>query len=111
VRLEREAPRPRIVVRNLANGEEHTIDFPEEAYSLGADGGYEFVTDRLRFYYSSMTTPNEVWDYDLKKRERTLRKRQEIPSGHDPAAYVKRRLQAQAPDGDTHPMSLLHTPD
>ena len=34
---------------------------------------------------------NEVWDYDLRTRERSLRKRQEVPSGHDPAAYVTRR--------------------
>src|SRR3954470_2217379 len=111
VRLEREDSLPRIVVRNLASSEEHVIDFPEEAYSLGADGGYEFVSDRLRFYYSSMTTPNEVWDYDLKTRARTLRKRQEIPSGHDPAAYVTRRLQARAPDGETIPISILHRAD
>ena len=111
VRLEREDSLPRIVVRNLATGEEHAIAFPEEAYSLGAEGGYEFVTDRLRFHYSSMTTPNEVWDYDLKSRSRTLRKRQEVPSGHDPAAYVTRRLQAKAPDGELVPISILHRSD
>jgi oligopeptidase B len=109
--LEREDSMPRIVVRQIASGEEHAIEFPEEAYSLGADGGYEFVTDRLRFYYSSMTTPNEVWDYDLKMRARTLRKRQEVPSGHDPAAYVTRRLQACAPDGEMVPISILHRRD
>lgn len=111
VRLERENSLPRIVVRRIASGEEHAIAFAEEAYSLGAEGGYEFVTDRLRFHYSSMTTPNEVWDYDLKTRARTLRKRQEVPSGHDPAAYVTRRLQAKAPDGETVPISILHRHD
>ena len=97
IRLEREDSLPRIVVRRLDSGEEHTIAFPEEAYSLGAEAGYEFATDRLRFHYSSMTTPNETWDYDLKTRARTLRKRQEVPSGHDPSAYVTRRLFAQGP--------------
>ena len=111
IRLERENSLPRIVVRRIASGEEHTIAFAEEAYSLGAEGGYEFVTDRLRFHYSSMTTPNEVWDYDLKTRARTLRKRQEVPSGHDPADYVTRRLQAKAPDGETVPISILHRHD
>jgi oligopeptidase B len=111
IRLEREDSLPRIVVRHIASGEEHAIAFPEEAYSLGADGGYEFVTDQLRFYYSSMTTPNEVWDYDLKTRARVLRKRQEVPSGHDPAAYVTRRIQARAPDGELVPISLLHRRD
>jgi len=111
IRLEREDSLPRIVVRHLASGEEHTIAFAEEAYSLGADGGYQFVTDTLRFHYSSMTTPNEVWDYDLKTRARTLRKRQEVPSGHDPGAYVTRRLRAKAPGGETIPISILHRKD
>jgi len=111
IRLEREDSLPRIIVRHIASGEEHVIAFPEEAYSLGADGGYEFVTDRLRFFYSSMTTPNEVWDYDLKTRARVMRKRQEIPSGHDPAAYVTRRIRARAPDGEMVPISILHRHD
>jgi oligopeptidase B len=111
VRLEREESLPRIVVRRLDSGEEHTISFPEEAYSLGAESGAEFVTDRLRFHYSSMTTPNEVWDYDLKTRARTMRKRQEVPSGHNPADYVTRRLHAKTADGKTVPVSILHRKD
>jgi oligopeptidase B len=111
VRLEREDGLPRIVVRHLQSGQEHAIDFPEEAYSLGAESGYEFATDRLRFHYSSMTTPNEVWDYALTARTRSLRKRQEVPSGHDPSAYVTRRLQAKTADGETVPISILHRRD
>jgi len=38
---------------------------------------------------------------------RTLRKRQEVPSGHDPAHYVTRRLFATAPDGEQVPISLV----
>jgi oligopeptidase B len=111
IRLERENGLPRIVVRHLGSGEEHAIAFAEEAYSLGMDGGYEFATNLLRFTYSSMTTPAEVWDYDLAARERTLRKRQEVPSGHDPSRYVTRRLFAPAADGETVPISLLHRKD
>jgi protease II len=55
-----------------------------------------------------MTTPTEVWDYDLASRERTLRKRQEVPSGHDSTDNVTRRLFAPAADGETVPLSLLH---
>jgi len=108
IRLEREDGLPRIVVRHLASGDEHAISFPEEAYSLGMDPGFEFATQTLRFTYSSMTTPSEVWDYDLAARTRVLRKRQEIPSGHDPSAYVTRRLLAPSPDGETVPISLLY---
>lgn len=111
IRLEREDGLPRIVVRRLETGEEHVIAFAEEAYSLGIDGGYEFATNLLRFTYSSMTTPSQIWDYDLATRARTLRKRQEVPSGHDASNYVTRRLFAPTADGETIPISLLHRRD
>lgn len=111
IRLERADGLPRVVVRRLETGEEHAIAFAEEAYSLGIDGGYEFATNLLRFTYSSMTTPTEVWDCDLATDARTLRKRQEVPSGHDPCNYVTRRLFAPAADGETIPISILHRKD
>ena len=108
VRLEREDGLPRIVVRDLRSGEEHAIAFDEEAYSLNTAGSYEFDTEVLRFTYSSMTTPTQVFDYDMRTRERTLRKVQEIPSGHDPAQYVTRRVFAPTADGERVPISLLY---
>ncbi|MBH0237096.1 S9 family peptidase [Methylobrevis albus] len=111
VRLERENGLPRIVIRQLSTGEEHAIAFDEEAYSLGLAGSYEFDTTMLRFTYSSMTTPARVYDYDMATRERTLRKQQEVPSGHDPADYVTRRVQAPSADGELVPVSLLYHKD
>lgn len=108
VRLERSEGLPRIIVRRITDGDEHSIAFSEEAYSLGMSTGYEFVTDSLRFHYSSMTTPSEVWDYDMRTRSRILRKRQEVPSGHDPKRYVTRRILVPTADGETVPVSLVH---
>ena len=70
--------------------------------------GYELDTTTVRFTYSSMTTPAQVYDYDMETRARVLRKTQEVPSGHDPADYVTRRLHAPAPDGETVPVSLIY---
>jgi hypothetical protein len=111
VRLERANALPSIVIRDLASGEEHAIAFDETAYSLDAMGGYEFATTNLRFSYSSMTTPSEVYDYDMAARTRVLRKRQEIPSGHNAADYVTTRIMAHAEDGAEVPISLLHRRD
>jgi oligopeptidase B len=108
IRLERAEGLPRIVIRRLSDHEEHGIAFDEEAYALGVNAGFEFITDALRFNYSSMTTPTEVWDYDMRTRARTLRKRQEVPSGHNPSNYVTRRLQAPSDDGELIPISLLY---
>jgi oligopeptidase B len=52
-----------------------------------------------------------VWDYNLKTRARVLRKRQEIPSGHDASAYVTRRVLAPTKDGETVPISILYRRD
>ncbi|WP_449254758.1 S9 family peptidase [Bosea sp. (in: a-proteobacteria)] len=111
IRLEREDGLPRIVIRDLASGAESTIAFDEEAYGLGMDAGYEFDTDTLRFLYASMARPTETYDYDLATGERVLLKRQEVPSGHDPAAYKVRRIFATAADGERVPISILHRAD
>jgi oligopeptidase B len=108
VRLEREDGLPRIVVRELASGAEHSIAFEEEAYALDLRGWEEFETDVIRFVYSSMTTPAETFDYNMRTRERVLRKRQEVPSGHDPSLYVTRRVFAPTADGESVPVSLLY---
>ena len=111
VRLERANALPSIVIRDLRTGEEHKIAFDEAAYSLDVIGGYEFDTTVVRFAYSSMTTPGEVYDYDMASRTRTLRKRQQIPSDHDPANYVTTRILAKTHDGAEVPVSILHRRD
>jgi oligopeptidase B len=111
VRLERANALPAIIIRDLKSSEEHAIAFDEAAYSLDTMGGYEFDTTNLRFSYSSMTTPSEVYDYDMASRTRTLRKRQEIPSGHNPADYVTTRIMAKSHDGAEVPVSILHRKD
>ncbi len=67
----------------------------------------EYDTDIIRFSYSSMTTPSQLFDYDMQTRKRTLLKTQEVPSGHDPDAYVTRRVFAPAHDGEQVPVTLL----
>ncbi|MDB5459132.1 MAG: peptidase, partial [Caulobacteraceae bacterium] len=106
-RLERVNANNRIVITEAGTLAEHAIDFDEEAYALGLEGGYEYDTPSLRFVYQSPTTPRQWFDYDMTTRRRTLRKTQEIPSGHDPAAYVTRRLYAPASDGAQVPITVL----
>ena len=109
--VEREDSLPRLKMRALESGEEHAIEFDEEAYALHLEPGLEFDTTTLRFTYSSMTTPHETYDYDMVSRTRVLVKREEIPSGHDPKNYVTRRLFAQAEDGASVPITLLYRAD
>lgn len=99
---------PRLVVRHMATGAEHSISFPEEAYDLDLIGGFEFETNIMRFGYSSPTTPYETYDYDMHAKTRKLLKRQEIPSGHNPSDYVVKRVIADSTDGAKVPISVLY---
>ncbi|OOG66957.1 S9 family peptidase [Sinorhizobium sp. A49] len=109
--LQRREGLPEIVVRDRKTGEEHAIAFAEEAYSLGLSGAAEYDTDVIRFSYSSMTTPSQLFDYDMATRERTLLKTQEVPSGHNPDDYVTRRVFAPSSDGTNVPVTLLYRKD
>jgi oligopeptidase B len=109
--LERENGLPQIKIRNRRTGEEHAIAFPEEAFSLGLSGSGEYDTDVIRFSYSSMTTPNQLYDYDMVTRARTLLKTQEVPSGHTAEDYVTRRVFAPSHDGVPVPVTLLYRKD
>ena len=108
LRLERFEGLPRIIVRDLRNNAEETVNFDEEAYALGMSVGYEFDTSVFRLTYSSPTTPSRTYDVDLDSGTRTLLKEQEVPSGHNPDDYETRRLFATAADGEQVPVTVLY---
>ncbi len=109
--LQRNQGLPEIIIRDRRTGEEHSIAFAEEAYSLGLSGAAEYDSTVIRFSYSSMTTPTQLYDYDMVTRTRTLLKTQEIPSGHNAEDYVTRRVMAPSHDGELVPVSLLYRKD
>jgi oligopeptidase B len=105
--LEREDCAPRLAVRHLGDGGEHRLDFATPCHHLRLQPNFEFERPILRFSYSSLAEPEETFDYDLAGREKTLVKRQNVPSGHDPADYQTRMAFAPAPDGEKVPVSLV----
>lgn len=111
VRMERENALPRIVVHDETSGAEHNIAFDEAAYALGLHEVEDTDVPVLRFSVSSPARPGRVFDYDMRTRERILRKETEIPSGHDPANYVCERIMVPARDGETIPVTLLRRKD
>ena len=110
VRAERVNALDRLVVMDRSGGE-HVVAFDEEAYALHLETGFEYGATLTRFVYQSPTTPRQWFDYDMATRQRTLRKTQEVPSGHDPSRYLARRLYATAPDGEQVPITLLMRKD
>lgn len=89
-------------------GEEHYLDFGEEAYSAGIGNNPEFDSQTLRYGYSSLTTPSSVLDYDMVRREKTLLKEYEIVGGYNKSEYQTQRIWAEAEDGVKVPISLVY---
>ncbi|MDH5609688.1 MAG: prolyl oligopeptidase family serine peptidase, partial [Cyclobacteriaceae bacterium] len=98
-------------VINQKTKEEHYVNFGEPAYVVFPSINTEFNTQVLRYGYSSLTTPNSTYDYDMGTRESKLMKQQEVVGGHDPSAYATERIFVEARDGTQVPVSLVYKKD
>ena len=105
---EREAGLPTVRVRQLANGAEHYIQFPDPTYSVDEGSNPEFDTTMLRFNYTSLVTPRSVFDYNLETQERELKKETPVLGGYDRTQYASERLLATAADGTQIPLSIVY---
>jgi oligopeptidase B len=83
------------------------MEFPEPLYSVGLAGNPEYDTSTVRIGYTSMVTPDSVYDVDLVTRAMTLRKRKPVLGGYDPEEYEQFREWAGADDGTRVPISLV----
>ena len=87
---------------------EHYIDFGEESYLGYIDMNPEFDTDKLRYGYTSLTTPDSIYDYNMDTKSKTLLKRQEVVGDFDPFNYFTERHFAPGRDGTRIPISLVY---
>jgi oligopeptidase B len=90
------------------SGAHHYLNFGEPAYTIYPSTNIDFDTEILRYGYTSMTTPSSTYDYNMKTRERTLLKQQEVVGGYNPEDYQTERLWATATDGTQIPMSIVY---
>mgnify|MGYP006192013345 CR=1 FL=1 len=80
----------------------------EAAYVTAFEKNAEPDTDWLRYSYTSLTTPESVYQLNMKTGEKQLLKQTEILGGFDKAAYQTDRVWATASDGVKVPVSLLY---
>lgn len=108
VAVERKDGLTRLRVMPWSGEGEHYVDFGEPAYLAFPTANFEFDTPLLRYTYSSLTTPDSVYDYDMNTRRRTLLKREEVLGGFDLGNYQAERIYATAADGVRVPVSLVY---
>src|SRR5258707_5225549 len=117
VLLEREGGLPYLRIVDLtadapsALAASHRIEFAEPAYNASVGENPEFGASHVRFQYESFVTPRSIYDYEVRTRERSLRKQQPVLGGYDPSQYVSERLHATAPEGTRVPLSIVHRRD
>ncbi len=105
---ERERGLEKIRIRNLNSGQEHYVEFDEPAYAIRGSSNPDFHSQTLRFEFSSLVTPESVFDYDMEARTRDLRKCEEVLGGYDPQQYTSERIFAETQDGTQVPISLVY---
>jgi oligopeptidase B len=89
--------------------QEHYLDFGEPAYTAYVSINPDFDTKILRYGYTSLTTPNSTYDYDMEKRTKTLMKRQEVlDKNFAPENYITERIYVTARDGAKVPVSIVY---
>ena len=83
------------------------IAFDDPAYVTWIAYNSEPETARLRYGYSSMTTPDTLFELDMDTGERRVLKQTEVP-GFDAANYRSEHLWIVARDGVEVPVSLVY---
>lgn len=95
-------------VRILRPGrEDEYVAADEPAYSMGLSANTEPDTTKLRYTYTSLTTPATTYELDTATGERVLLKQQPV-LGYDPSQYVTERVWATARDGERIPVSVVY---
>lgn len=95
-------------IRRLSDGREHEIRFNDPAYVAYSGTNPEWDTDKLRYGYTSLTTPSSVYEHDLNAATDVLLKQQEVLGTFNAADYASERIWVPARDGAQVPVSLVY---
>jgi oligopeptidase B len=88
---------------------EYYLPFESETYTAGTSTNPDFDTEILRYSYQSMAVPSSVIDFNMKTKEKTILKEQEILGGKfDKNNYTEERVWATATDGTKVPISMVY---
>lgn len=90
------------------NGKKHYVEAEEDAYTVSPSVNVDFNTEWLRYEYSSLTTPNSTFDYNMRTGEKNLLKEQEVLGGYNKEDYQTERLLATGRDGVNIPISIVY---
>ncbi len=97
-----------IHILNNKDNTSHYLPFGEAAYAAYLSYSPDYNTDVMRYNYTSLTTPNSVYDYNMASKEKKLMKQQEVIGTFKPEDYETERVMATAKDGTKVPVSIVY---
>ncbi|KQS45775.1 MAG: S9 family peptidase [Flavobacterium johnsoniae] len=88
---------------------EYYLPFDSETYTANISTNPDFDTQILRYSYQSLGTPSSVIDFNMKTKEKEIKKEQQVLGGKfDKKNYVEERVWATAEDGTKIPISMIY---
>jgi oligopeptidase B len=87
------------------------LDTDEEAYVMWTSTNVNTDTDVVRYGYSSLVTPDQIWEINLASGESRLLKADRVLGGYDSNQYRTARMTVTARDGVNVPVSLAYRND
>ncbi|GFD82548.1 oligopeptidase B [Tenacibaculum sp. KUL118] len=101
----------RMVVHNLTTNEEQVIPTQDPIYGAYFNANPEMDTNKLRIYYSSLTTPGSIIDINLDTLDSQVMKQTRVSDTFDSSTYASERVMIEARDGAKVPVSLVYRKD
>lgn len=109
--FERESAQLRVRVTDFRTLENHVVQFDEAPHAVWSGRNPDYDATSVRLIYTSLTTPETVYDYDMERRELIFRKRDNVVGRYDSSQYHTERTFALAADGVYVPVSLVYRRD
>lgn len=93
---------------NTKTNKDYYLNFEEDDYYVSSSANPNFDSKKLRYNYTSLKTPQTVYDYNMVDRKQTMLKQQEVLGGYNPDDYHTDRRYAISRDGVKVPISLVY---
>ncbi|MFT4632250.1 MAG: oligopeptidase B [Candidatus Pseudothioglobus sp.] len=101
----------RVIRRDDETANGQLIGFPDPTYTARLHSNPEVDSVKLRYVYSSLTTPESVYEYDMATATNVLLKRDRVEGDFAPERYTSERIVIEARDNTQVPVSLVYRTD
>jgi oligopeptidase B len=95
-------------VQTWSGSQDLLISSNEPAYTMRLVPTPEIRSGKVRYVYTSLTTPNTTYDYELSSGKKELQKTDSVLGGFQAENYVTEFLRAPARDGRQIPISVAY---